>query len=117
MQTENLPLDLKTEFPSFEYSNDPDEFRPCAGAGWNGVIREMMAEMKQNARHIHIDDIQDQAGRLLCLYSSESDLDHIVDKYEQKSLEICQCCGAVGNRPTEGREQFFGRCFECIPKC
>lgn len=71
------------------------------GEGWIGLLDEMMTELDTKGYEYEVDYIKEKFGQLRIALSYIGNTDEhqwydIIDKYEDKSLVICEECGKPG---------------------
>jgi membrane protease subunit (stomatin/prohibitin family) len=95
--------------------------RFSVGHGWLGLAESMLVEVLTRLEQDGIDldgvsvtnfDVKEKRGRLVGRSNRFEGLDDIFDKYEQKSLRICEVCGGSGRLQGDGEWWLSTRCRE-----
>lgn len=73
-----------------------DEARAQVGPGWHGLIDEIYAAL-DGLPECWVSDVKEKFGALrVYVYGATAALDAVIDDAEQRSLAICEFCGAPG---------------------
>ena len=91
------------------------------GAGWAGLVADMLLEILEYLESDGVDlqsvkvrdfEVKEKRGRLVCHSPRFDGFDDIVERYELKSLRICEVCGGAGKLARDGEWWLSTRCGE-----
>jgi hypothetical protein len=82
---------------SKDMETSAEEIASYVGRGWHDLIIKMLEELFEAGWNGRMYQIKEKFGSLRC-YIAENviGLNSIVDKYETKSMHICEVCGDKG---------------------
>lgn len=89
------------------------------GAGWSGLVADMLLEIlnRLEAEGVNLEsltrrdfEVKEKRGRLVCQSSRFDGFDDIAERYEMRSMCVCEVCGAVGRLSGEGTWWLSTRC-------
>lgn len=89
--------------------------------GWQGLVADMLLEIMERLEIEGVDlqsiaardfEVKEKRGRLVLQSPRFVELDDIAERYELKSLKVCEICGAAGRLSGDGAWWLSTRCNE-----
>ena len=98
---------------------DSGQFR--VGEGWATLVADMLLEVLEYLESVGVDmqsvkvcdfEVKEKRGRLVCQSSRFEGFEDIAERYELKSLRVCEVCGSTGRLFGDGEWWLSTRCTE-----
>jgi RNA-binding protein YlmH len=93
--------------------------RFVVGAGWAELVADMLLEILERLESAGVDlqsiavrdfEVKEKRGRLVIHSLRFDGVDDIAERYELKSLRVCEVCGAAGQLSGDGGWWLSTRC-------